>query len=386
MTAIRSAIRPAIRGAAYSPASNPFGGGGAPPIDPLTLSPVWLGDFADTDTMYLTSAGATEVSEDGDTVGTLLEVSEWANAALDAVVSAQSEIVASDWLTGSTSVNGATLSQVDGALRVTSNSPAYGAAQIKINAVVSGAFYRLGLGVASAFATSVQLAGTTVLPTAVRSGVFGAIAKTSSTTIALVTLINSSIGNYADFSNPTLKLIPGAHSHQATANSRPKWYSTNIVRFDALDDALRLGIKPTAAGSFVLKTRPTTASRIVIGCQNATPDRCYLGIDASGQLAGGIGSDAMATIHGDTDIRNTTGVAALTWGADGVKLYWNKALVYSGAINGSLPTGVALSLGALNANGTDSSFWGGDIIGEPAIFDSQLTAAQVEGITNYLNT
>lgn len=28
MTAIRSAIRPAIRGAAYSPASNPFGGGG----------------------------------------------------------------------------------------------------------------------------------------------------------------------------------------------------------------------------------------------------------------------------------------------------------------------------------------------------------------------
>src|SRR5690606_505897 len=97
--------------------------------------------------------------------------------------------------------------------------------------------------------------------------------------------------------------------------------------------------------SMMFKGKITSASKIVMGSRAATDTRAFIGTDAAGLLAAGVGADSTTTIKGGSDIRGTTGVGALVYSASGVELYWNGVSVYSGALNGSPNTTIPLRLG-----------------------------------------
>ncbi len=360
--------------------------GGGAALDPLTLSPVYMLDTADRDTMYLTSAGTTKVASDGDTIGTLLEVSQWDDQTLAEVLAGQPDRIGDPNLDNPSSWDNNNNATVSGGKATWAAAPSNSriATSSGLDLLTAGAFYQLTLTIATLTAGALRLAdsaGNTLSPDFSTPGVKTAIVKGQ----GLSPFLRCFGTTTAEVETYSIKQIPGSSSTQATAAACPKWYGPNLVRFDGTDDRHRLTIKPTAAGTIAAKIKPTTAGRFLIGCQNATPDRCYLGLDGSGQLAGGIGSDSSATIHGSEDIRGTTGVAVLTWDASTVKLYWNGAEVYSGAKAGSIPTATAFSLGALNANGTDSAFFAGDLYPKPFILTTAATPAQVAQITTALS-
>ena len=100
-------------------------------------------------------------------------------------------------------------------------------------------------------------------------------------------------------------------------------------------------VVPTAAGSIVVwaKWTTVTANRGIVYAQDGT-GRCYLMLDASTQISGGIGSQGYTTIYTSTvPVAGTWYHVAITWSAaDGVRLYVNGVQGYSGAMAGNMPT------------------------------------------------
>ena len=100
-------------------------------------------------------------------------------------------------------------------------------------------------------------------------------------------------------------------------------------------------VVPTAAGSIVVWAKWTSviASRGIVHAQNGT-GRCYLTLDASKQISGGIGSQSYITIYTSTvPVAGTWYHIAITWSAaDGVRLYVNGVQGYSGAMAGNVAT------------------------------------------------
>lgn len=369
--------------------SNALRRGGGAAFDPLSLEPVWMADFADTDTMYLTSAGSTKASADGDTVGTLLEVSQWGGVGYDATLATQADKIADYELDAPATWGGTADKSTPGQITVSgSNSvtpPENAGGATYSESYVVGGLYRVEWD---------HLAFSGGL-------IFAALGSTINYNVgnAKTMMAKASSPPYTSFrrwygdaniavTKYRIRPIPGLHQQQGTVAACPKWYSPNILRFDGTDDALPGLPAPSASGTIALKMKATTANRVVMGCQNATPNRCYLGTDSSGQLAGAIGSDGFATIHGSTDIVTSpvTGVAILTWDATGgVQLYWNGTQVYTGSLSGSIPTATTMTLGGLNNNGTPASYFAGDVIGTPIVLDSYANAATAAQLTTYLS-
>lgn len=179
--------------------------------------------------------------------------------------------------------------------------------------------------------------------------------------------------------------VPGNHGQQATSGARPSRQAGGLARFDGSDDNLLTTLNPAASFSVMFKGKVTSASKIVMGSRASTDTRFFLGTDASGLLAGGVGAQDVATIKGGSDIRATVGVGALVCDGATVTLYWNGSPVYSGALSGSINTTIPLRLGAFNDNGSAGSFADADIYHALAI-KKALSAAQVAAITKYWRT
>lgn len=183
-----------------------------------------------------------------------------------------------------------------------------------------------------------------------------------------------------NFDNISVREVLGNHATQTgTASIRPT-YKTNPTRlsFDGSDDRLVSTLKPTASGTIACRFQTSTAGSVMIGSQGATDGRCYLGIGSDGRLAAGIGATGMTTITGGTDIRGTGWRSgAVTWDGSTVKLYLDGAEVYSGAQSGAVNTTFPMAIGALNANGTQNSFFLGDILANPIALDYAATPAQI---------
>jgi len=206
---------------------------------------------------------------------------------------------------------------------------------------------------------------------------------TNTSTIRVYLYSGSANAGYWD--NITLRAIPGNHGLQASTSFQPKWQTGGLARFDGLDDNLLTTLNPAASFSMAFKGKVTSASKVVMGSRSTTDTRVLIGTDASGLLAGGVGADSTSTIKGGSDIRGTTGVGALVFDASTVTLYWNGASIYSGALNGSPNTTIALRLGAFNDNGTGGSFADADVYHALAI-KKALTAGQIAAITNKWGT
>jgi hypothetical protein len=176
---------------------------------------------------------------------------------------------------------------------------------------------------------------------------------------------------------------PGNHGTQSTSGSRPTLQTGPLMRSDGVDDNLLTTLNPAAAFTMLGRFAVTSASKVVMGSRATTDTRAFIGTNASGLLAGGVGADSIATINGGSDIRGTTGVGALSYDGTTVKLYWNGAEIYSAAQNGTPNTSVALRVGAFNDNGTAGSFADADIYHAIAI-KKALTASEIGRASTWL--
>lgn len=170
---------------------------------------------------------------------------------------------------------------------------------------------------------------------------------------------------------------------QSTTSSQPKYQTGGLSRFDGADDNLLTTLVPGAAMTLMFKGKVTSSSRVVIGAGNSGPTRnCYIGVNASGRIGGGVGSQSFSTIAGPSDVRGTTGVGALCNDGSVVKLYWDGVEVYSAAQAGTSEPGVALTLGAFSFIGTAGNFADADLYYALAI-KTALSATQIAAITKY---
>jgi hypothetical protein len=83
---------------------------------------------------------------------------------------------------------------------------------------------------------------------------------------------------------------------QGTTTFRPT-RQTDGIQYDGSDDRQTTPYRPTLAGSIIARFNGATASRVVLGSQAATDGRAFLGLDASGRLAAGIGAQGTAVIQ-----------------------------------------------------------------------------------------
>lgn len=175
---------------------------------------------------------------------------------------------------------------------------------------------------------------------------------------------------------------------QSSTSPKPKTQfdgSKVVMRFDGSDDNLRSAISMATAGAYIVKGKFSTASRVIIGVGNSVSDRGYLSVGAGGLLSGGMGNQGLDVIIGGSDIRNILGVYSITWDGSTVKLYNGATQIYSGAQSGAAGAHT-IAVGALGALGTaTASFVGGDIYHAVYVGGYVPTAADMIGITNYLN-
>lgn len=185
-----------------------------------------------------------------------------------------------------------------------------------------------------------------------------------------------------------IDVIPGNHGVQSVSGTRPTLQLNGTdprMRFTGASSNLLTTLKPSAAFSMIaLVDMPATVSNdasVIMGAQASASTKCWIGINANGQVAGAVGND---TFTGGDDVRGTTGVIALTLDGTTVRLYWNGAVVYSGAQNGSISTSIPLMIGALNDNGTQTRFADFTIdVAAPVAMKKALTAEEVGRATRF---
>ena len=109
-------------------------------------------------------------------------------------------------------------------------------------------------------------------------------------------------------------------------------------------------IVPAAAGTLWVVFSSGEDNDVYVGRQTAAPDaRCYLGISATGKMAGGIGAHDSTTILGTTSVDDDAAhVGILTWDGTTVTLYSDESEEYSAAQSGSVPAGTFYIMGNNN--------------------------------------
>lgn len=190
-------------------------------------------------------------------------------------------------------------------------------------------------------------------------------------------------------SNVSYREVLGNHAYQSTSGSRPQWQTGNKLVLDGVDDYEATGLIPTSTFTLIAKVDvPATisATQIIAGANDAaSANRCFLALDTSGRVCGGVGSQSVTTILGSNDLRSTTKVLALTLDGSTVKLYENGETVYSAAQSGSPTTTNAIYIGANNNNNSAASFFGG-AIKAAAAFKGCLTPSEIAYLTNLMGT
>ena len=191
----------------------------------------------------------------------------------------------------------------------------------------------------------------------------------------------SAVSNFVgSINNISVRELPGNHLLQTSATFRPT-LNDGVILFDGGDDRLVSPYVSGTSGSLFARFNGATASRVLLGAQPATDGRAFLGLDASGRIAAGIGEQATGVIFAGPDLRDAWHIGGVTWDGTTVKLYLDGAEVYSepqvGAVSGATPA----MLGALNANGTAAAFWDGRISNALAV-DRPLTPAEITNLTN----
>lgn len=174
------------------------------------------------------------------------------------------------------------------------------------------------------------------------------------------------VGDVAYGDNISLKHIPGNYARQNGATSLCPKRQAEGAKFDGVDDNWLMAYKLSAGSNFIQArtTVPATLSglQVIAGAQAASSaNRLLLGINASGQACGGVGSDGPTTIVGISDLRGTEADIAVTCDGSTVRLIVNGAVEYEAAQVSTPTTTIPLRIGALNDNGAGASYYAGAI-------------------------
>lgn len=331
----------------------------------------------------------------GNTVGVALDqhlpIYDGAAVSLASVLALQTNLVLNgdlstndltDWTVTTTGTGAADAST--GAMILTGTAAAGGnrALVSQSQSVTAGDFYYGAADVVITSGAMQQIFGT-VPGAADHFGSNAAATRTHEAIFAAKGSTNyASFGTQADGSvisadNVVLKHLPGNHSSQATAGSRPTYQSGPVLR-SVLDDNLLTKYVGAAANTLFYLGLFNAASDVALGSKGASDGRLFLGTDASGRIAGGVGTDSTSTIHGSADIRGVRDCYALRNDGSTVDLWEGLSNVYSAAQAGAPTTAVPLRVMALNDNGTGASFLDGDgtvwLAFADALADWQVTA------------
>lgn len=202
-----------------------FGGSSWTPVQLFSAGEqgVWY-DPSDFSTMFQDSAGRTPVTGVEQPVGLILDKSRGLATGAELVTNGT---FSGGTTTGWTSVNGSTLSVVNGFLRVTNGATNFGAAQQIITTVV-GKTYKLTFTVGTQTGTSSAWIGSTLGGIEyqdfdfITSGNYTLIfTATTTTTYLRFQNRQTTIGNISDFDNISVYEIQTNPAKQATSTKRP---------------------------------------------------------------------------------------------------------------------------------------------------------------------
>ncbi|MAU22533.1 MAG: hypothetical protein CMH13_18720 [Martelella sp.] len=338
-------------------------------------------DYSKLDRHYQTSEGANLADEDGESVGLSLDSRRWAGLDLAEVQAGQSELVtngtfASDlagWVNDNnywTWVSGKAF-HASGDVFNTFRTDACGG-QSGNRAIlefdVSGYAGASGLRVQYRTASNTPLTGGlwgagSERPSIAANGRHRSVTKVpaGAAYIAYARDITSSSMTVA-IDNVTFRVIPGLEAAQATTNFRPA-RQANGVKFDGSDDRLVSLYGLSGAGdvfAFDHADIPAVvpATQILFGAQDGSGNGAYLGITSAGALRVKIGQAVIDS--SGVDLRGGRHVIGFYTVGSTVYLYADGTIVGSDAWTGSLPA-TPWHLGAVNANGTASAFFGGSL-------------------------
>ena len=313
----------------------------------------------------------------GNTVGLALDqhlpVYDGPSLSLAQVLALQTNLVvnagfASNDLTGWTngSVGAGTVDASSGVAVLTGTAAAGGnrALVYQTQAITNGAFY-YGACTVSITSGSMQLVFGTSLGSANHFGSNGATTGTKEAVFAALGAANvlsaatQSTGSVVSADDWVLKLVPGNHALQLVAGARPSYQAGPVLR-SVLDDNLLSRCLPGTANTIFYLGKFNAESDVALGAKGASNGNIFLGTDAAGCIAGGVGSDGVSVIHGTNDVRGVRNCFALRHDGTTVDLWEGLTKVYTGAQSGSPTTTVPFRIMALNDNGTAASFLDGD--------------------------
>jgi hypothetical protein len=348
--------------------------GDADPLGSWLLNATYADyDARKLDRLLQESTGQTAVTASADKVGLWLDGSRFGGKTLAQVIAQATE-----------EIDNPTFANGGSGWTATNSTPVYGAGQVAVTATAGFGFVETNPGApagwyeftvpvlsltggTSAAINVVDSNGTTYGGGTLRTTP-GTLKFTfySPFSIPRILLRSSLSGTTVTFGAPSLHAIPGNHGSQATSTQRLNLLisgSRYTLTADGTDDnLLSTYLAGSGANSILLDIDvPATlsASQVVLGMSGSATARLSLGINTSGQLCAGVGSDANTTIVGTTDWRGTRLIAALSTDGSTVKLLSATGEEYSAAQNGSPTTTIPARLAANNNNGTASSFFGG---------------------------
>lgn len=339
----------------------------------------WL-DFTKTDRQFQEVNGPTPADDPNEVIGLSLSQRTWNGQTLAQVVAAAPELVANPGpsfpnTTGWTPFNGGILSIVGGELTLTGNgSTGFAGAFASVTGLVVGQSYRLAVTARrGTTASNVQVRmnsnpGLFVLNSSSATDASGEVffvATATSDSVVLIVGGNPATGSVV-LKSVSFKEVSRYPASQATAAAKPK-YQTTGAAFDGVDDNLLTGYTAGAGANFIVArvTIPVSLAetQIIAGTLSQPPTQaCFVGVNASGILVGGVGLQSFTTIVGSGDLRGAAVVIGISFDGSTVKLFANGAEVYSAAQSG-LPSGaVPFRVGARNLDGgTATNFFGGSI-------------------------
>lgn len=311
--------------------------------------------------------GTTPVAANGDRVGLLADSQQWGGRTL-----AQVEAAATDLYPVVNFTSGWTASSPFGSIVDADEWAAVGGAGgvftsgLKTVGDLIRVEYQIGLAATSRTYALRDLAS------AAAGNQLGSFTGTSGTILARSVALTT--GFYINANQATasvrvdklsVKKIPGFAADQPTSGDR---LTVNISgqRYTNVGDATGDNLLSTwlwgASANTILIDADVPASlgatQIVFGSSGSGTARMSIGINTSGFLCAGVGSNDTTVAVGNIDWRGRRVIAAVTVNGTTVSIYSLAGIEYSGAQSGAPTTTIPARILATNNNGSAANFYG----------------------------
>ena len=328
-------------------------------------------DTTKTDRFFQESTGPTLADDVGEAIGLALSQRAWNGQTLAEVLAGQPELVTNGEFT--TDLSGWSDEDFgtgnsyweDGAARLIGADTSNRAIRRQNLTVTAGRAFEVTARLRSLTSGSITLrvgssaGGTDLLPdTALNTTELRRFVVSTGPTLSFQLMAITGNGLVENIS---VKEVPGKHGIQATGTLKPTRQTTG-AKFDGSDDNWLTSYTAGAGENFIVALVDVPASlsanQYFFGSYKASGAlRFHLGFDPTGLVRYGLGT-ASAAVGGDR--RGTTCVVGMSTDGSTFRVFDENAEAASGAMSGVV-SDVVCRIGALNFDGTASTFFGGSI-------------------------